>query len=519
MGIHQSPTFDDYWSQVEDNGPLHLPRRYMTQKRFEQIKRFLHISRLGTEDDQKATKQWWYKVEPLASEFEKAAQNYYYPGSNISIDETMIRCFGRTKHTIKMPNKPISQGYKIFALAEHGYIWTFTWSSRLWGIMEMFRFPGLSPTASMVLNMITKLPRLRDSAIDSAVNSSIDSAIDSAINSAIDSAINSAVDSAINSSIDSAINSSIDSAINSSVDPAISSSVDPAISSSIDSAINSAIDLAINSSIDSVPYVVYMDNYFTSVALFKELRALQCGACGTARPRSGIPNQLIELKEHIKSIPWGKLFASEDQGVLCLAWQDNNIVLLLSTIHSPDTFVSTKRKRPAATSTNAAIARAPFRDEVEKNLAIPTAINDYNHYMGGVDIANQYRASYETHRRTERNWFPLFYFFLDAAIVNAFRIQSIYKQQHQQSRPNQLDFRKKLYQELFAFVANQAPSSTANHQRIQLNGQRACVQCIYKRRINRIKGGQATRSRSGCLQCNIALCVKGQCWDDFHSSK
>ena len=122
MGIHQSPTYDDYWSQDEDSGPLHLPRRYMTQKRFEQIKRFLHISRLGTEDDQKATKQWWYKVEPLASEFERAAQNYYHPGSNISIDETMIRCFGRTKHTIKMPNKPISQGYKIFALAEYGYI-------------------------------------------------------------------------------------------------------------------------------------------------------------------------------------------------------------------------------------------------------------------------------------------------------------------------------------------------------------------------------------------------------------
>jgi hypothetical protein len=408
----------------------------------------------------------------------------------------MIRCFGRTKHTIKMPNKPISQGYKIFALAEHGYIWTFSWSSRLWGIMEMFRFPGLSPTASMVLNMVTKLPRLRDSAIDSAVNL------------AVDSAINSSVDSAINSSVDSAINSSVDSAIN----------------SSVDSAINSAIDLAINSSIDSVPYVVYMDNYFTSVALFKELRALQCGACGTARPRSGIPNQLIELKEHIKSIPWGNLFASEAQGILCLAWQDNNIVLLLSTIHSPDTFVSTKRKRPAITSTNATIARAPFGDEVEKDLAIPTAINDYNHYMGGVDIANQYRASYETHRRAERNWFPLFYFFLDAAIVNAFRIQSIHKQQRQESRPNQLDFRKKLYQELFSFaitnkVEKPEPSTEPNHYRFQLVGQRACVQCVYKRKIGKLQGlRQAPRSKSGCLQCNVALCVKGQCWHEFHSS-
>jgi hypothetical protein len=98
-----------------------------------------------------------------------------------------------------------------------------------------------------------------------------------------------------------------------------------------------------------------------------------------------MPSQLVELKDHIKTIPWGSLYASEAQGVLCLAWQDNNIVLLLSTIHSPEMFTTTNRKRPSPTSTNAAIARAPFGDEVIKKLEVPTAINDYNHYMGSVD--------------------------------------------------------------------------------------------------------------------------------------
>ena len=73
--------------------------------------------------------------------------------------------------------------------------------------------------------------------------------------------------------------------------------------------------------------------------------------------------------------------------------------------------------------------------------------------MGGVDIANQYRASYEIHRKSERNWFPLFYFFLDATIVNAFRIQSLYKKQQGVCElSSQLDFRRKLYKELFAFA-------------------------------------------------------------------
>ena len=91
-------------------------------------------------------------------------------------------------------------------------------------------------------------------------------------------------------------------------------------------------------------------------------------------------------------------------------------------------YTATERKRPLATSTNAAIARTPFSDEIIKKLEIPTAVNDWNCYTGRVDIANQYRASYKVHRKSERNWFPLFYF-LDAAIVNAYRIQYLYKKQ------------------------------------------------------------------------------------------
>jgi hypothetical protein len=90
--------------------------------------------------------------------------------------------------------------------------------------------------------------------------------------------------------------------------------------------------------------------------------------------------------------------------VLCLAWQDNNLVLALSTIHSAETLVTCDRKRPGKTSTNASIVYKVFRDQVRKELDIPTFIDDYNHYMNGVDLANQYRSAYETHRSTRRNW-------------------------------------------------------------------------------------------------------------------
>jgi hypothetical protein len=46
------------------------------------------------------------------------------------------------------------------------------------------------------------------------------------------------------------------------------------------------------------------------------------------------------------------------------------------------------RKRPKKTASNAKIIREPFRDQLTKILFIPTFIDDYNHYIGGVDQAN-----------------------------------------------------------------------------------------------------------------------------------
>jgi hypothetical protein len=198
------------------------------------------------------------------------------------------------------------------------------------------------------------------------------------------------------------------------------------------------------------------------------------------------------------------------------------VVLLLSTIHWLYLYTTTKRKRPAATSTNAAIARALFSTVFQKDVDIPTTIDDYNHYMGSVDIANLYRASYEIQRKTNRSWFPLFYFFLYAAIINAWRIQCIYKHQYQQPVDSQLAFRQKLYRELFAAVAPRAQPNYQQggqgHQRSRLDKQLpACVWCQYIREKG-TRGQRATRTRSGCRECGVALCKKGPCWDEYHRS-
>jgi hypothetical protein len=64
------------------------------------------------------------------------------------------------------------------------------------------------------------------------------------------------------------------------------------------------------------------------------------------------------------------------------------------------------RKRPKKTSLNAKITRKPFRNNSTKILPIPTFIDDYNHYIEGVDQSNQLRASFTTHfSRNQKEFF------------------------------------------------------------------------------------------------------------------
>ncbi len=71
MGIHKEPRVDMYWNTDFNKGPLHLIPSHISLRRFEQIKRYCHIS-CPISDQQRgyylpSNKIWWYKVEPLAS--------------------------------------------------------------------------------------------------------------------------------------------------------------------------------------------------------------------------------------------------------------------------------------------------------------------------------------------------------------------------------------------------------------------------------------------------------------------
>jgi hypothetical protein len=57
----------------------------------------------------------------------------------------------------------------------------------------------------------------------------------------------------------------------------------------------------------------------------------------------------------------------------------------MTTGHRITLKVFRMRKRLKKTASNARITRESFRDLSQRILAISTFIDDYNHYIGGVD--------------------------------------------------------------------------------------------------------------------------------------
>jgi Transposase IS4 len=178
------------------------------------------------------------------------------------------------------------------------------------------------------------------------------------------------------------------------------------------------------------------------------LRELGIGACGTTRKDVTSPlfgDSLDTWKPEWGTL-WSKIDSQKNQdddigsGVLVSAWQDSAVVKFATTIHTGKEWINRERKKPRDSSTSAAITKAPFeafpddsthkitikssrrrKDYVHRRLLpIPSIVDDYNHFMNGVDIADQLQAKFTTEQQTYRTWLPLFYFCLDTAVVNAY---------------------------------------------------------------------------------------------------
>jgi hypothetical protein len=58
-----------------------------------------------------------------------------------------------------MPNKPIKQGYKVYGVADYGYIYSWIWSSKVFGIEDILLYDDLTNTGALVRSLVATLSR------------------------------------------------------------------------------------------------------------------------------------------------------------------------------------------------------------------------------------------------------------------------------------------------------------------------------------------------------------------------
>jgi hypothetical protein len=282
------------------------------------------------------------------------------------------------------------------------------------------------------------------------------------------------------------------------------------------------------------PYVVWLDNLFSSTKLFAYLRELGYGATGTARTNSGICADFVARKQIDKkkdSIPWGTLYSAPtiDNNVLQYAWKDNALVLFLSTTHDSkhEQLVIRHRKRPSKTSSSAKTARIPFGSEPSKDLPIPKFVDDYNDHMGQVDQADQLRATNPGLRRVVRGgWHALWNFIFNVTLVNSFLLSDYTK-----VRRFRIDLQKALFERCHQISEQQRTfEARSNLERqhhlksgLPLRYCSVCEDPPSQKRKRSILGEIPGNSRStkaqkrrkttfGCKECGSALCKDGNCF-------
>ena len=134
---------------------------FISRTRFEQIKRYLYLSLLGPIPKEEQQK----KIELVISLLKEAfLERLLKPRTQVSIDEIIVRFTGRSLYIIIIRNKLVSKGYKILALYNTSYVYSFILDSPIANFKsnklvskDIIRKEGMLRTLSLLKTLRTVL--------------------------------------------------------------------------------------------------------------------------------------------------------------------------------------------------------------------------------------------------------------------------------------------------------------------------------------------------------------------------
>ena len=116
QGIVQLPDMHMYWAAWYRDSYI---TQLMTRDRFVQLHRYFHIAPPVPRNQRQTVVE---KTAPFYHQCQRLFQQFYVPGSNFAVDETMIRFQGRSLWITVIKGKPTPIGFKLYTIASEGYL-------------------------------------------------------------------------------------------------------------------------------------------------------------------------------------------------------------------------------------------------------------------------------------------------------------------------------------------------------------------------------------------------------------
>jgi hypothetical protein len=186
--------------------------------------------------------------------------------------------------------------------------------------------------------------------------------------------------------------------------------------------------------------------------------------------------------------------------------------------------------------------------------------------MNGVDCADQLRSYYNMQRTTCKTWKPLWHFLLDVVLTNSYLLatqppprqpkicpkghlkflrdlaKGLFKHSERLTKPSNswatIEANRKVHEAKPLQVLVRKDPNPSLHVRVCLSEPKPCMACAAIDRrsapkthkkplqelssntlrgtaeVNQGRACRVRRSRWGCQQCQINLCMKGPCWTE-----
>ncbi|KAB0805128.1 hypothetical protein PPYR_02098 [Photinus pyralis] len=122
-GYHKLPSERHYWSEQEDLG-VNIVKNCMSRNKYLKIKSYIHFNDNDQANVNKSDKG--FKVRPLIIQMNEKFQQWGIFVKELSIDEMIVKYFGKRGLKQFIRGKPIRFGYKLWALcSSNGYCFQF----------------------------------------------------------------------------------------------------------------------------------------------------------------------------------------------------------------------------------------------------------------------------------------------------------------------------------------------------------------------------------------------------------